>query len=42
MDLLMKYIIVGSIFGMLLFSIITIVLPLVITAHNKISRNNTE
>ena len=42
MDLLMKYIIVGGIFGMFLFSIIIIVLPLVMTAHNKISRKNTE
>ena len=40
LDLLMKYLIAGSLFGMFLFSVITIVLPNVLRAHNKITRTN--
>ncbi|WP_096852143.1 hypothetical protein, partial [Escherichia coli] len=32
--------IAGSLFGMFLFSVITIVLPIVLRAHNKINRSN--
>ena len=39
LDLLMKYLIGGSLFGMLLFSIITIMLPLALKAHNKINKS---
>lgn len=42
LDLLMKYLIAGSLFGMFLFSVITIVLPIVLRAHNKITEATTE
>ena len=37
--LLMKYLIGGSLFGMFLFSLITIMLPIALKAQNKIDRS---
>ncbi len=39
LDLLIKHFVVGSITGMTIFSLITLVLPLVMTIHNKLSKD---